>query len=119
MKKVGCWLTLLAFSGMIGASGAYAAAVKSVVVVNQTSFTLKEFYASPSDSTLDWVTGSGTNLLNGATIGTGGQTVIVIADGTDECVYDLMGVLDGQDNHSYQYQVNACNGDSWTITPGI
>ena len=115
MKKLSYLLAVSAMSGMIGASSAWAG--KTIVVVNQTPFTLNEFYASPSDYSGDWVTGGANNLLAGVTVGPGGQTTITINDGTAACTYDLMSILDGQDNHAYQYQVNACGGGgTWAIT---
>lgn len=95
------------------APGAFADGAKTVTVINNTSYTMNEFYASPSvDSSWD----TSTNLFAGQTIAPGQTTTITIADGLDHCHYDLMGVLYGAAEHAYQYQVNACEGESWTVS---
>jgi hypothetical protein len=114
MKSLRYLSASLALCGLIGGASAFADGGRSVVVVNQTSYTLVSFYASSSDAA-GWDTTN--NLLTG-NVAAGGQTTIPISGngGEDNCQYDLMGILDGASQAAYQYQVNACNGDTWTIT---
>jgi hypothetical protein len=85
---------------------------KTIIVTNNTSFTMTEFYASPSvDSSWE----NTVNLLAGQAIAPGQTTTITIADGIYHCHYDLMGVLYGSAEHAYQYSMNACRGESWTV----
>jgi|SRR5580704_2981717 hypothetical protein len=101
------WLFFFATISVARADGG-----KTVTVTNNTSFTMTEFYASPSvDSS--WENTS--NLLAGQAIAPGQSTTITIADGIDHCHYDLMGVLYGSAEHAYQYSVNACRGESWAV----
>ena len=115
MKSLRYLSASLALCGLIGGANAFADG-RNVTVVNQTSYTLVSFYASSSNAA-GWDTSS--DLLGGQTVPAGGQTTIPIAGngGEDNCQYDLMGVLDGASQAAYQYQVNACDGDTWTITP--
>jgi hypothetical protein len=99
--------------GALGAGRATADGTKQVVVVNNTQYTVNELYASGSDSS-SWDTSN--NLLTGSTIGAGQQSTVNIPDVEGQCDYDLMAVLYGAAQHAYQYQVNACNGDTWTIS---
>ncbi len=120
MKKIGYLLATSVFSGLLAASGALAAGVKSIVVVNSTSYTLDSLFVSPSSAQADWVISVNTNLLSLVpglqSVAPGGQVNVPIADDTTECLYDVMAILDGDNNYGYQYQVNACNGDTWTIS---
>ena len=107
----------VAICGLIGASTAIADPANSVIVINNTSYTLVEFYASSSDSP-GW--DLNLNMLAGHTLPPGGHmTVPLTFQGGDEgnCMYDFMGVLDGASQAAYQYEVNGCTGDTWTITP--
>jgi hypothetical protein len=86
---------------------------KSVTVTNNTTYTLSEFYASPSaDSAWD----TSTNLMAGQTVAPGQSITITIADGVEHCHYDLMAVLYGAAEYAYQYSVDACEGGSWSIS---
>jgi hypothetical protein len=115
MKSFTYLSVLLVLFTMAGVPSAVADHAKTVSVTNSTTYTMSEFYASPSGSS-SWDTSN--NLLAGQTIGPGQSTTITIADGEDDCNYDLMAVLYGAAEHAYQYQVNACNGDSahWTVS---
>ena len=113
MKRVSYFLALLPLITMIAATSATADSGKTVVVVNNTPYTVNEFYASGSDSS-SWDTTN--NLLAGQTVAPGQQTTVNIADTGSECDYDLMAVLYGAAQHAYQYQVNACSGGTWTIS---
>lgn len=107
MKPIRTFTALLVLFSTIGVASA-----KSVVVTNSTSYTVNEFYASASDSS-NWDTSN--NILAGQTVGPGQQLTVNIPDASDTCQYDLMAVLYGAAQHAYQYRVNACEGDSWTI----
>jgi hypothetical protein len=96
---------------LIGASIAHANG-KSVVVTNSTTYTMTEFYASDVDSS-GWDTT--TNIISGQSVGPGQQITININDGTSECDYDLMAVLNGAAQHAYRYHVDTCGGPTWTI----
>ncbi len=112
MKSLKYLPVLLGLSFMFLIPAAIADGAKSVIVTNNTSFTITEFYASPSVNT-SWDGSS--NLIAGQTIAPGQTTTITIADGIDHCHYDLMGILYGSAEHAYQYEVNACAGGSWTV----
>ena len=99
--------------GILGTGHANADSTKKVVIVNNTQYTVNELYASGSDSS-NWDTTN--NLLTGLTIGAGQQSTVNVPDVEGQCDYDLMAVLYGAAQHAYQYQVNACNGDTWTIS---
>ncbi len=113
MKRVARLLALVPLFAMIAAANATADGGKTVVVVNNTPYTVNQLYASGSD-TSGWDTTN--NLLAGQTVAPGQQTTITIADTSSECDYDLMAVLYGAAQYAYQYQVNACSGGTWTIT---
>lgn len=104
-----CLIAIL--SGMVRAS----TGTKSVIVTNNTPYTLTSFYASATYSTAsDW-TGA-PDLLAGATLAPGQSTSIPISDGTSHCHYDLMGILYGYTQAAYTYAVDSCDGGSWNIT---
>jgi hypothetical protein len=113
-------LTLLLVTfGIAGVTNAIAA-LNTIVVTNTTSYTMTEFYTSPSDASA-WDTTN--NLLTGLSILPGQTTTINIlngignGNGNGRCNYDLMAVLYGAAQFAYQYQVDVCNGATWTITP--
>ena len=108
MKSTRCLTALLVLFSMIGVSSGDANQGKSVILTNNTSYTVNEFYASASDSSA-WDTSN--NILTGQTVGPGQQTTITIPDASDTCDYDLMAVLYGAAQHAYQYQINACQED--------
>jgi hypothetical protein len=112
LKPVRYLSASLALCGLLASANAYADQGKSVVVVNQTSYTLVSFYASTSDAP-GWDMTN--DLMAGLTLPAGGQTTIQVAG--DGCQYDLMAILDGASQAAYQYQVDACDGGTWTITP--
>jgi hypothetical protein len=111
-------LGLLVPFGIAGVTSAIAGNA-SVVVTNTTSYTMSEFYTSPSDASA-WDTTN--NLITGQTILPGQTTTINISnvngngDGDSTCNYDLMAVLYGAAQFAYKYQVDVCNEASWTIT---
>ena len=115
MKSLKYLSALLVLSAVTNVSSTIADSSKKVTVINNTTYTLSEFYASSSDAGT-WDTTN--NLIAGQTVGPGQSTTVTIADGLDECTYDLMAVLYGAAEHAYQYQVNTCNGDSahWSVS---
>ena len=102
-----CGALLAADSARADGSG------KTVTVVNHTQYTVNELYASDSDNS-SWDTNN--NLLAGNAIGAGQQTTVTIPDGSGQCHYDLMGILYGAAQYAYQYQVDACDAATWTIS---
>ena len=97
------------FSGMVRAS------TRSVVVTNNTPYTLSSFYASATYSTAtDW--SGDPDLLAGSTVAPGQTVTIPISDGSYHCHYDLMGILYGYTQAAYTYAVDSCDGGSWNIT---
>jgi hypothetical protein len=92
-----------------------ALAAGTVLVTNNTTYTLTAFYASPSDAG-DWDTSS--DLLAGQTILPGQTGTIAVTDGLGACTYDLMGILYGAAQYAYAYQVDTCGGGSWNISVG-
>jgi len=106
------WALLVLFSTTGVTTSALASGTKTVVVTNNTSYTVNAFYASPSD-TAGWDTSN--NLLAGQTVAPGQAATITIADGLGECTYDLMAILYGIAQYAYQYQVDACGGGIWNI----
>jgi hypothetical protein len=118
MKYIGAMIVLFSLAN---ATTAFAG-TKSVVVTNNTSYTMTEFYASSSDSAT-WTINPLNNLLIGLsglvnTLLPGAQTTINIigtGGGEDGCEYDLMAVLQGATQAAYTYSVNTCDGGSWSI----
>ena len=103
---------LIALCVLAGARQAFASNAKTVIITNNTSYTMSELYASACDNT-SWDTTN--NLVAGQSLAPGQTATITIADGLEACHYDLMAVLYGAAEHAYQYQVNACEGTGWTI----
>src|ERR1700730_16281310 len=112
MRSIRYFIVSFVLFIMIGVANATENQAKSVIVTNNTSYTVNEFYASASDSS-NWDTSN--NILAGQIVGPGQQATVNIPDGSDNCAYDVMAVLYGAAQHAYQYEVNACAGDGWTI----
>ena len=95
---------------------AIANSTKNITVVNNTTYTMTQLYASSTYHSSDW--SSSTNLLSSQSIGPGQSATIPISDGTDYCHYDFMGVLYGAAQAAYQYTVDTCDSDSaqWTVS---
>ncbi len=97
------------FSGMAGASS------RSVVITNNTPYTLTAFYASATYTTAsDW--SGAPNLLGGGTVAPGQTVTVPISDGSTHCHYDLMGILYGYTQAAYTYAVDSCSSERWNIT---
>jgi hypothetical protein len=123
MKLLRLLMALLVLLSAAGVKSAIAGGVQIITVTNNTTYTMSEFYASPSDSSA-WDTTN--NLLAGLTILPGQTSTISVLAGNgngngagsgDECDYDLMAVLYGAAQFAYRYQVDACSGATWTISP--
>jgi hypothetical protein len=115
MKRSNYLLPFLLLSGLIAAAPVLADGGLSVTVVNNTQYTLNALYASPSDAS-SWNTQN--NLLTtGQVVNPGAQTTVTFpSPGGDGCQVDLMGILYGAAQYTYQYQVNACGGGgTWAI----
>jgi hypothetical protein len=112
MKSLRYVCMVLTLSSAIGAATVMADNTKSVVLVNNTPYTLENFYASDSTSP-DFST---TDLLSGQTVAPGQQLSVNINDDSSDCGYDLMAILYGATQYAYQYAVNVCGGATWTIT---
>ncbi|GEM_PF-6251174 len=82
-------------------------------VTNNTPYTMTEFYASGSDVS-SWST---TNLIAGQSLAPG-QSMTINVGSADNCTFDVMAVLYGASQYAYQYSVNPCQGQGWTITQG-
>lgn len=116
MKSTRNIAVLIVLFSIAGVTAAIAGNPKSVVVTNNTTYTMTQFYASSSDSS-GWDTTN--NLFAGQTLGPGQQTTITISgddDDDDNCNYDLMAVLYGTTQAAYSYSVNTCGGGTWAIT---
>ena len=82
-------------SVVFAAAMAAPAMAEDVVYVlnNNSALTLMEFYTSPAN-TDDW----GPDILGSDVIPPGGSGTVTITDGSSECTYDIMFVMeDGQE----------------------
>jgi hypothetical protein len=95
---------------------AIASQGKSITVINNTTYTMTQLYASSTYHSSDWT--SSTNLLGAQSIGPGQSATIPISDGTSYCHYDFMGVLYGAAQSAYQYTVDTCDSGNaqWTVS---
>lgn len=115
MKSIHKLAAMVVLFSVVGVSAAMADG-KSVVVTNNTSYTMTQFYASTSDAA-SWDTTN--NLFAGHSLAPGQQATISLGGngGDDSCNYDFMAVLYGATQAAYTYSVNACDGGgSWAIT---
>jgi hypothetical protein len=111
--KVAAMIVLFSIAGVSAA----IAGTKIVVVTNNTSYTMTNFYASASDAANWDTTNDLLALLGLGSVLPGQQTTIdlgILGDG--DCTYDLMAVLSGTTQAAYTYHVDACDGGSWSIT---
>jgi hypothetical protein len=100
---------------LAAASIALASQTRRITVTNNTTYTMTELYASSTYHGTDWTSSS--NLLSGQSIAPGQSATVSIADGTNYCHYDFMGVLYGAAQRAYQYQIDTCDGNSanWSL----
>jgi hypothetical protein len=75
---------------------------------NFSGLALIEFYAAPA-SDEDW----GDDLLGADILPSGNTGVVLIADESEECVYDLYFVM--EDGGEYEDQVDICELRSYTL----
>jgi|SRR5208282_4636426 len=116
MKSM-CYIAAMAvLFSITGVTTAIAFPSKAVTVTNSTSYTMTEFYVSPSADSSDWNTDPSNNLVAGQSVAPGQQSTININDGAHHCHYDLMAILFGATQAAYTYSVNTCHGGSWTIS---
>ena len=78
-------------------------------LTNDSGFNLHEFYASPAN-TDEW----GDDILGADLLETGMHGEVTIADGSDQCDYDLRMVFSDAD--TLEDTVNLCEMGSYTIT---
>jgi hypothetical protein len=114
MKSILKVAAMIVLFSIAGVGAAIASGSRTVVVTNNTSYTMTQFYASSSDAS-SWDTTN--NLFSGQTLAPGQQaTIDVSSAGGDDCTVDLMAVLYGATQAAYTYSVNACGAGSWIIT---
>ena len=117
MKSIVKIAAMIVLFSIAGVGAAIASSVKSVVVTNNTSYTMTQFYASSSDAS-GWDTTN--NLFAGQSLAPGQQATINIGStsggGEDACDFDLMAVLYGATQAAYTYHVDACDAGTWSIT---
>jgi hypothetical protein len=117
MKSIRNIAAMIALFGIAGVTNALAA--NTIVVTNNTSYTMTQFYASPSSAS-SWDTTN--NLYAGQSLAPGQTATITVSSSNgdggegDGCTYDLMAVLYGATQAAYTYSVNACNGGTWSIS---
>jgi hypothetical protein len=77
-------------------------------LINNSPLTLMEFYSSPSD-----VGSWEEDILGANVLGSGQSGSVVIADGRENCVYDLLFVF--EDGQTLEDTVDICALASYTI----
>lgn len=77
---------------------------------NQTSYVVMEFYTSPANDN-DW----GYDILGADVLLAGESADVLIADGSDQCVYDLRFVFDDGEVLE-DYGVDICELAEYTLT---
>lgn len=83
---------------------------RRVVIANNSSIAVNNFYASPITSS-NWEE----DLLGDRTIAPGANIVATIDNGTTECHYDFKAVMINGREHERR-NVNVCQVSRWTIT---
>ena len=83
--------------------------IRVIVIMNVSSQTLRELYASPVTSD-NWEE----DLLGARVLAVGESINADIDNGTDECIYDLKAVM-ADDREFIQRGVNVCAVGRWTI----
>lgn len=79
-------------------------------LINQTSQVLDQFYASPSN-TNEW----GEDILGQDVLGAGESGTVTIADGSDQCEYDLKSVFQSGEE-VVREAADLCETGSYTLT---
>lgn len=75
---------------------------------NNSGLTLMEFYTSPASSD-SW----GPDILGSGVVAPGTSGIVTIGDGSSECVYDILSVM--EDGQQIQDQVDICSMSSYTL----
>ena len=79
-------------------------------IVNSSSATLTEFYTSPATDP----TWSDNMVTAGQALAPGESATVTLADGSEECTYDLRAVFD--DGSELVDAVNVCEVATYTVT---
>jgi len=82
---------------------------RQVTIVNDTDFTMMNFYASNRDST-SWEE----DIFGSSSLAPHSQVSINIDDGTGYCVYDFKAVFDDGDEVE-ERGINVCEVGRWTV----
>ena len=77
-------------------------------LTNNTAAVLMEFYASPATDS-EW----GEDLLGADVLDSGEMGVVLIADDSEECIYDLYFIFETGDE--FEDQINLCELNSYTL----
>ena len=101
--------TTAASSAAVPASEEPDDRIRVIVIMNVSSQTLRELYASPVTSD-NWEE----DLLGARVLAVGESINADIDNGTDECIYDLKAVM-ADDRELIQRGVNVCAVGRWTI----
>jgi hypothetical protein len=75
---------------------------------NNSALTLMEIYTSPASSD-SW----GPDILGSGVIGAGQAGYILIGDGSSECIYDILFVM--EDGQELSDQIDICSTSSYTL----
>ncbi|MEL6383528.1 MAG: hypothetical protein AAFQ89_13970 [Cyanobacteria bacterium J06626_18] len=96
-------------TAMVGAQAALAEAIQ-FTLINDSSQEVYYLYVSPSASEF-W----GEDLLGDTVIASGASEEIIIDDGSDTCMYDLLAVSDSGDEVE-EYELDLCEISTYTIS---
>lgn len=103
-------IALVAVAFAVVAPAASNAADRRVNIINETSVTMREFYAS-NIGTNNWEE----DILGDSVLRPGRSVRINIDDGSGYCVFDLKAVfVDG--DVVIKRRFNVCRESSWTVT---
>lgn len=99
---------LLAPALLVAAAAPAMAQDVAYELYNNSALTVMEFYTSPSN-TDSW----GGDILGAEVIPPGGSGVVTITDGSTECVYDILFVM--EDGQELVDTVDICQMASYTL----
>ncbi len=102
-------LSICVFALMVGAANTASAYDRRVVIVNKTSTSIKEFYAS-STGARSWQE----DILGNDVLQSGNSVQINIDDGTGYCKYDFRAVFE-DGTESVKRGVNVCEVGKFTF----
>ncbi|MDH4414836.1 MAG: hypothetical protein QE484_16110 [Rhizobium sp.] len=103
------FLSLLAATGLIVAAQPALADTLSFTIDNQTPNMIVQFYATPADG------GTRSELLKKKGLYGGQSRKLIIADGSDACVYKIRAVFEDDSFYDVRDEVDFCESDSYTI----